>query len=1520
MTHFRSVLWRRQRLSMSGSARRSAAHPHRTPGGFPLRCLGVLAFVWALTASFRVPAAEEPWKAMDYGPFLTASVRVPGATTNIAYKGITIPFRDPRDGKLQGATVFDTDLMRYAAGWTGGFLELKGVVFDGEHWAFPKIEGREAFLNPPLPGWIIENRTSEDPRVLPYGPLPRSWAHWKGLYLHGREVVLSYEVEDRAVFELPGASLREGLMIFSRTLNLGGSRTRQCIQIASVPPGAAVRQRIAIDKPDAAVSRQGMIFDLEVRDSRREATTAPVEGQDDEVLGIGVVGGARDVGLEVTEEGSVRLPLPATDSESRLTLLIWRGTKGQVAAFNRALEHHEPAADLRPLMQGGPPRWDEKLETQMRPGRNEGPYAIDELKAPEDNPWHSWLRFGGIAIYPDGTRAALCTWNGDVWIVSGLTASSRGTPPAAEALTQLTWQRIATGLFQPLGVVIVDGELFVLGRDQITRLHDLNRDGEADWYENFNNDALVSEHFHEFANDLKLGPDGSFYYLKCARHALPAVHPQHGTLIRVSRDGSRSEVVARGFRAVNGLGIGPRGELTTIDNQGHWMPANRLNWIKPGGWYGNQWAWNPEQRTSYDEPLCWIHNSIDRSGGTHLWVESDDWGPLKGGLISLSYGMGQMFLVLNEQVGERMQGAVTRFPLEFETGVMRGVFHPQDHQLYACGLFGWAGNKTQPGGVYRIRYTGRPLSIVNRLHIAKDGILLAFTDELDPGTALDVGSYDLKAWNYRWSAQYGSPDFRMNGEQGRDAWAVESVILSADRRSVFLRVPELRPVMQWHLDFNVRTAAGSTIQNFVHGTIHELGSERGAELMGDAATMARMPTSHTSPGEAPGLVQTLWPLPSTPETRVDRREVRLGALFVPKGTAPSPWVPPGRFGARWEGFLRSEIRDDVEFELFLNGSARLFLNETLVLDASQHSASQRSAKVTLKGGLNGLRLEYESPASTNEDAMCRLSWSSARFPAEPIPPTALVHDPSASDLEHANALRKGRELFGNLQCIACHRPGSPPRPEAMPELKREAPAFDGIGDRLRSTWMAEWILNPARYRANSRMPRVLHGHQAAADARDAAVFLGSLKERSGGAGRSEFSPELIARGEALFEDLGCVSCHAVDPKRMKGMPPSGEDVSLAHMGEKWNAGMLTEYLQNPAAHDPWTRMPDFHLARTEAESIAGYLLKDRRSHAETSLAGANIERGKRIVETAGCLGCHTLKGSHSTVAAASLEHLFNEGDWRRGCLGGDESARGDAPSFQLSIADRKALREFKETQPMESLGRDTPAEFARRQYRALQCGACHGRDGEPDRLSALLKAVQDSSARSSEEETDSGTVHRGRPDLSFAGEKLYASWTERFVAGLLPYKPRPDLSGRMPAFPKHARGIAEGFAQEHGYGFEAAPRKKAEAVAIEQGRTLTQVAGGFSCVSCHGVGLQPALAGKDTATVNFAVIADRLRESYYWRYILDPTRVMPGTMMPKFIGDDGRTALKAIHDGDARRQFGAIWDYLHSLDPGAVKP
>ena len=1464
-----------------------------------VRGVGILlALTTGAVLDRPVTAAQtgNPWQDMDYGPFLTASIAAPQPAGNLAYKGIAIQLGRAGDRPAKGAMLFDTDLLRYAAGWTGGYVALRGVVFDGEHWAHPQIEGEQAFGNPNLPGWA-RGGAFEDPREHPYGPIPRDWAHWKGLTLHGQRVILNYTVGDMSVNEMPGLESSGGIAPFVRTFNVGPSTTDQRLQVAfEAGRRAEVRHLNGAAGSVAVLAEPG----------------SGHERDRDRVLMAVVVGAPAGSRWETNAPGHLRWFLPAAKTERRFKVLLWRGPQEQAAAFAAAAASAAPAEDLRPLTQGGPARWPEKLQTRGRLGAETGPYAIDTLTPPDDNPWRSWLRFGGLDFFSDTRRAAICTWNGDVWVVDGVDGN----------LEELTWQRIATGLFQPLGLKIVDDQIYVLGRDQITRLHDLNGDGEADFYENFNNDCMVSEHFHEFATDLKTDSAGNFWYVKCACHAVQATHPHHGTVLKLSPDGARLEVVARGLRAVNGLGIGPNDEVLCVDNEGHWLPGNRINWVRPGGWYGNQLAWNPDDRRTYDEPLCWMHNSVDRSGGTFLWVPDRRWGALDGQILSISYGMGYLTLVLTDEVDGVMQGGVTRLPMEFDTGVMRGVFHPVNGQLYTCGLYGWAGNKTRPGGFYRVRYTGRPLNLPNRLEIARDGIVIGFTDPLDPIRAADPGNYHLQAWNYRWTANYGSPTFRLNGEEGRDTWTVAAAAVSADRRTVFLQVPKIQPVMQTHLVFNLQAADGAPVRNFIHGTIHRLGPRPGIELIGAAAVTEARAEAVRLETEAPGLLQTLSSLdhPALPDTRV----VRLAATYVAEDASPSPWLPEGRFRSVWRGYLSSDLNDEIRFQLAGRGQATLRLNDQAVLQAGPgHFDDPASLRVPVRRGPNAFELEYVSPEQG--DAVLRLSWESPRIPLEPVPATAFVHDASLAEARRAVALREGRALFGEHLCARCHQPESEFPHHAMPELHADAPSLDDLGGRLNADWIAHYLVDPKATQPDGRMPRVLVGaeREILRDASDIAAFL-TAKIASGPDATLE-RPKLTEPspgGAWWFAELGCVACH-----RLAGDPELSDDprLSLAHLPAKWRPDALAAFLLQPNRHYGWTRMPAYALTEEQARVLADHLLAQGGSWSRPAPAWngpPDPRRGSERVESYGCLACHTLTGHPSTPRGPRLEELA-VGDGQTGCLADETLARGAAPDFAFTTAQREALRSFIGTDGIASLQRQSLAEFAGRQYQQLRCNACHARDGQPDvwtQVSALAAAAPiPAQGRGEAGGVDGGSVHVGRPVLSFAGEKLHAEWMERFLTGRLQYKPRSQQQGVMPAFPAQGEALAKGLAHEHGYGAEPPIRLEPDPELAELGRRLTLVGDGFGCVACHDVGAHRALAGEDTATINFAFVVDRLLPEYYQRYLRDPQRLAPGTMMPAYVGADGNTPIAAVYDGDPERQFTAIWHYLLSLEPDAAQ-
>ncbi|HIE71645.1 MAG TPA: hypothetical protein EYP98_16540, partial [Planctomycetes bacterium] len=109
---------------------------------------------------------------------------------------------------------------------------------------------------------------------------------------------------------------------------------------------------------------------------------------------------------------------------------------------------------------------------------------------------------------------------------------------------------------------IVDDVVYVHGRDGLTRLIDTNNDGEADRYECFNNQVYITAAFHEFAFDLQTDKEGNFYFTKGAPvnpggRGFMKIVPHHGTILKVSRDGSTIETVATGMRAPNGMGVSP---------------------------------------------------------------------------------------------------------------------------------------------------------------------------------------------------------------------------------------------------------------------------------------------------------------------------------------------------------------------------------------------------------------------------------------------------------------------------------------------------------------------------------------------------------------------------------------------------------------------------------------------------------------------------------------------------------------------------------------------------------------------------------------------------------------------------------------------------------------------------------------------------------------------------------------------------------------------------------------------------
>jgi putative heme-binding domain-containing protein len=446
------------------------------------------------------------------------------------------------------------------------------------------------------------------------------------------------------------------------------------------------------------------------------------------------------------------------------------------------------------LIRGGPAQWPEVLTTRGSLGKGR-PYAIDTIEPPFQNPWKALLFFGDHDFLPDGS-AMLCTMQGDVWHVTGLDRS----------LSQVRWRRFAAGLHQALGLVVANGLVHVLGRDQITRLHDLNGDGEADFYECVTNAYETSPAGHDFISGLQRDAAGNFY----------TVSGKQG-LLRIDKEGQAIDVLATGFRNPDGLGLSSTGVLTVPNSEGEWVPASMVCEVRPGGSYGYL---GPRDGRPPDLPLVYLPRGLDNSSAAQVEVTSDRWGPLRGQLIHLSYGAGTHYLLLREHVDGQTQGAAAPLQGDFQSGVHRGRFNPVDGQLYVSGMAGWGTYTSQDGCFQRVRYTGDPVQLPVAFHAVENGVLVTFSFPLDRAWAEQAGSHFAQAWNYRYSSGYGSPELspRHPGIPGHDPLPIRSAHVLGDGRSLFLEIPEIQPVNQLHLHLRVD---GGDPQD-LYATVHKL--------------------------------------------------------------------------------------------------------------------------------------------------------------------------------------------------------------------------------------------------------------------------------------------------------------------------------------------------------------------------------------------------------------------------------------------------------------------------------------------------------------------------------------------------------------------------------------------------------------------------------------------------------------------------------------------------------------------------
>ncbi len=460
------------------------------------------------------------------------------------------------------------------------------------------------------------------------------------------------------------------------------------------------------------------------------------------------------------------------------------------------------------VARGGVGQWvDQVVKTTAVPGESSGPLAIDTitLPSPENNPFKTAMRIGGVGCLSDG-RVVVATLMGEVWLVDGL--SNVG------GSNELQWRRIASGLYRALGLVIQNDQILVLGSDQITRLHDLNGDSEADMYECVTNEFPTTGG-HDFCTSLQQDRQGELYWSVSSQDYGVAHRNLAGEM----------ESLGNGLRNSNGIGVSPDGRVVLASVQeGTWTPASAIFEVRDRSYHGLKGPVAGRGRYGYDLPLCFIPRGIDNSSGEIGFLPEDPrLGALSGAAVGTSFGACEAYLVLRDEIEGKSQGAVVPLPGDYLSGVCRVAFNATDGHVYLGGTEGWQSYAQEDGCLQRMRLTGNAFVVPRSFEAWGNGVIVRFSGELDPAS-VSSSSVFCQQWNYLYSAGYGSPEFsvREPGRQGHDYVPVKSARLLPDGRSVYVEIPQLHPVMQFHFHGTFRTKSGAEIRPDVFATILNL--------------------------------------------------------------------------------------------------------------------------------------------------------------------------------------------------------------------------------------------------------------------------------------------------------------------------------------------------------------------------------------------------------------------------------------------------------------------------------------------------------------------------------------------------------------------------------------------------------------------------------------------------------------------------------------------------------------------------
>ncbi len=386
-------------------------------------------------------------------------------------------------------------------------------------------------------------------------------------------------------------------------------------------------------------------------------------------------------------------------------------------------------------------------------------------------------RVAAMAFMPDG-RLLVSTWDteGAVYLLDGVQGDS----------STLKVKKIARGLHEPLGMEVVDNEIFVVQKHELTQLIDHDGDDIIDEYKAICNSWQVSSDFHEFAFGL-IHKDNHFYVTLSMAMRLLDTEEQlfdRGRTIKIARDGSY-EWVNYGMRTPNGIGVGPDDEIFIADNQGRWTPANKIIHLQKGAYMGMRpGILKGMELPEETPPAIWLQEDEIGNSPSEILLVHD--GPYKGQLLHGEVTHGGIKRDFLEKVNGQYQGAVFRFTQGLTAGINRMRWGPDGH-LYVGGVGmvgGWSW-KGRQYGLERMEYNGRPTFEMLAIRAKPDGFEIEMTQPMEE--APEANNIKVQQWRYVPTSAYGGPKVDL------EDLSITELTVSGDKKKMNMKIAGLKP-------------------------------------------------------------------------------------------------------------------------------------------------------------------------------------------------------------------------------------------------------------------------------------------------------------------------------------------------------------------------------------------------------------------------------------------------------------------------------------------------------------------------------------------------------------------------------------------------------------------------------------------------------------------------------------------------------------------------------------------------------